>query len=190
MCRPQLSVFVRIETLPLIIGVLVALLGIGIMMDAWTTDTVAPQERRRRARVERHRNGEALIGLGVLALAAAFIGRDSWRYSTLVVILGALSLVIGTVLNRRYVHDLFVNRGPLRRREEGEGAGAREPEPTVEPAGAAPTDRDVDRLVPGSATNLSVGWPAAERRKTPRDGNRPRQQPGAGSAEDPPTPNH
>ena len=111
---------VRIETIPLIIGVLIALLGIGIMFDAWTPDTMVAHERRRRPRIERHRNGEAMIGLGVLALAAAFIGRDNWSYSTLVVIIGALFLVVGTVLNARYVRDLFVNRGPLRRREESE----------------------------------------------------------------------
>src|SRR5205085_6751785 len=82
---------VRIETLPLILGILVALLGIGIIFDAWTPETASNlRERRRSPRIERHRNGEALIGSGVLAFAAAFIGRDNWRYSVLVVVIGAL----------------------------------------------------------------------------------------------------
>src|SRR5207237_5031005 len=106
-----------IEILPLILGILVALLGIGIIVDAWKAETGVAQERRRRPRIERHRNGEALIGLGVLALAAAFIGRDSWRYSVLVVIIGAVFLLVGAILNRQYLRELFVNRGALRRRD-------------------------------------------------------------------------
>jgi hypothetical protein len=172
------SRFVRIETVPLIIGVLIALLGIGIMFDAWTPDTSVAHERRRRRRIERHRNGEAMIGLGVLALGAAFIGRDNWSYSTLVVIIGALFLVVGAVLNARYVRDLFVNRGPLRRREESEQG--------TELIGATPTASDVEQPVPGSVTNApQPGWPETERRKRPRDGNRSSQRP-----DDPLTPNH
>jgi hypothetical protein len=156
---------VRIETLPLIIGVLVAMLGIGIMFDAWTPDAVlASQERRRRPRVERHRNGEAMIGLGVLALAAAFIGRDNWRYSILVVIIGALFLVVGAVLNARYVRELFVNRGPLRRRE------------VIEPSGAAPNVSDDVSLRPlmvatdqPSSEHADASWDGVDRRKTPRE---------------------
>lgn len=170
----------RIETVPLIIGVLIALLGIGIMFDAWTSDTIVAHERRRRPRIERHRNGEAMIGLGVLALAAAFIGRDNWSYSTLVVIIGAVFLVVGTVLNARYVRDLFVNRGPLRRREESEQG--------TELAGATEgaSAGDVEQPVPGSVTNAPrPGWPETERRKRPRDGNRSSRRP-----DDPHAPNH
>jgi hypothetical protein len=128
---------VRIETLPLIIGVVVALLGIGIIFDAWGPDSSVSQERRRRPRIERHRNGEALIGLGVLALAAAFIGRDSWRYSVLVVLIGAAFLLIGALLNARYVRELFVNRGPLRRREDTSSDFAQE-RPAATPVKAQP----------------------------------------------------
>jgi hypothetical protein len=157
---------VRIETLPLIIGVLVAVLGIGIMFDAWKPDAVlASQERRRRPRIERHRNGEAMIGLGVLALAAAFIGRDNWRYSILVVIIGAVFLVVGTALNGRYVRELFVNRGPLRRREVLEASGD-----------AAPGMRDdaSERpLIVATDAPMSehddANWGGVERRKTPRE---------------------
>ena len=158
----------RIETLPLILGVLVALLGIGIIFDAWTPDaaSVSP-ERRRRPRVERHRNGEALIGFGVLALAAAFIGRDSWRYSVLVVIIGAVFLLVGAILNRHYVRELFVNRGPLRRRDPGtqesiSAAVADAPRP-ITPAPVA------DRPLLASE---EPGWDGVERRSAPRIGNK------------------
>lgn len=156
----------RIETLPLILGILVALLGIGIIFDAWTPDapSVSP-ERRRRPRIERHRNGEALIGFGVLALAAAFIGRDSWRYSVLVVIIGAVFLLVGAILNRQYVRELFVNRGPLRRRDPA----------TFEPATADAEVADVQTpIAPAPMADQpllareEVGWDGTERRSAPR----------------------
>ena len=155
----------RIETFPLIIGILVAMLGIGIMFDAWTPDVASSStERRRRPRIERHRNGEAMIGLGVLALGAAFIGRDSWRYSTLVVIIGAVFLVVGTALNGRYVRELFVNRGPLRRREVHEASPAA---PNVsDEASQRPLMVATDRSM---SEQDDVSWDGVERRKTPRD---------------------
>ena len=160
---------VRIETLPLILGVLIALLGIGIIVDAWTPDEAnTSPERRRRPRVERHRNGEALIGLGVLALAAAFIGRDSWRYSVLVVIIGAVFLLVGAILNRRYIGELFVNRGPLRRREPGtfEGTTADvEVADTSRPSTPTPADRPLVAREEGN-------WDGRERRSAPRAGNK------------------
>jgi len=173
---------VRIETLPLILGVLIAMLGIGIMFDAWTPDaTVVSQERRRRQRIERHRNGEAMIGLGVLALAAAFIGRDNWSYSILVVIIGTLFLIVGAALNARYVRDLFVNRGPMRRRE----AGATDAEPAR--AGEAV---ELERPIPRAAaeeTHSRSEWDGPERRKTPRVGGRPPRRPKP--ADEPNSPN-
>ena len=159
----------RIETLPLIIGILIALVGVGIMLDAWTADTTVAHDRRRRPRIERHRNGEAMIGLGVLGLAAAFIGRDDWRYSTLVVIIGAVFLIAGTVLNRRYVRDLFVNRGPLRRRDESEQGS--------ELVGKARQSSDIEKPVPSTPNAPRPGWPQTERRKKPRDGDRTSHRP-------------
>ena len=170
----------RVETLPLIIGVLVAMLGIGIIFDAWTPDTIVAHERRRRPRIERHRNGEAMIGLGVLALAAAFIGRDNWSYSILVVIVGALFLIVGTALNGRYVRELFVNRGPLRRREASEQP--------IELVAAEPRGADVERPVPGDVVAPRPGWPEAERRQAPREGGRPNRR--TGPSDDPFAPNH
>lgn len=158
----------RIETLPLILGILIALLGIGIIFDAWTPDatTVSP-DRRRRPRVERHRNGEALIGFGVLALAAAFIGRDTWRYSVLVVLIGAGFLLIGTILNRQYVRELFVNRGPLRRRDPVS--------PDATPTGVADASRVIAPMATADQPLLAredADWDGIERRTTPRVGNK------------------
>jgi hypothetical protein len=171
---------VKVETYPLILGVIVALLGIGIIFDAWTPDVKsAPQERRRRPRIERHRNGEALIGLGVLALAAAFIGRDSWRYSVLVVIIGAVFLLIGTVLNAGYVRELFVNRGPLRRREVVQDVGM-----PIEASAPMPGEPAMPADAPAVA-GADATWDGIERRETPRDARnrKPKRDP---SSEDTP----
>lgn len=174
----------RIETIPLILGILVALLGIGIIFDAWTPEAMSvSRERRRRPRIDRHRNGEALIGLGVLALGAAFIGRDSWRYSVLVVIIGALFLVVGAALNARYVRELFVNRGPLRRRDPNEvvtaaAPGGDQPVP-LERTQAADTNQG--EIQPTRAAD----WDGMERRQTPREGGK-RKPARRGTGEDSP----
>ena len=110
-----------IEIVPLVVGVLVGLLGLGLLFDAWTPDDIiVKRERRRRPRIERNRGGEAAIGLGVLGMAAAFIGRDTWRYSVISVIAGAVLLLYGAVRNRRYLGQTISNRGALRRREKSD----------------------------------------------------------------------
>jgi hypothetical protein len=173
---------VRIETIPLILGIIIGLLGIGIIFDAWTPDAMSvTTERRRRPRIERHRNGEALIGLGVLALAAAFIGRDSWRYSVLVVIIGAVFLLVGAILNGRYVRELFVNRGPLRRRVEGD-VGFVEAAPNERAVSAIVHDeRGLTTTTDSPLSDTDGMWDGVERRKEPRDrpkrgGSRPRPE--------------
>lgn len=113
----------RVEMIPVVFGVLVALIGLGLLADAWLPERVNAyhRERRRSAREERHVGGEAAIGLGVLCVAAAILGRDSWSYSTVAVIAGAVLLLIGAWLNRRYLRDRIVNRGALRRGSDGPG---------------------------------------------------------------------
>jgi len=107
----------RVEIIPLIVGIFVGLVGLGLMFDAWTPDEIiVRRERRRRPRIERNRGGEAAIGLGVLCMGAAFIGRDTWRYSVVAVIAGTLLLLIGVIRNRRYLGQAITNRGALRRR--------------------------------------------------------------------------
>lgn len=107
----------RIELVPLIIGVFVGLVGLGLVFDAWTPDEIiVRRERRRRPRIERSRGGEAAIGLGVLCMGAAFLGRDTWRYSVVAVIAGTLLLLVGVIKNRHYLGQAITNRGALRRR--------------------------------------------------------------------------
>jgi uncharacterized protein (DUF2062 family) len=107
-----------LELLPVIIGALVALLGLALLFDAWTPDDIiVKRERRRHPRVERSRAGETWIGLGILGMAAAFIGRDTWRYSVVAVIAGAVFLLLGILMNWRYFGARLSNRGALRRRE-------------------------------------------------------------------------
>lgn len=106
----------RVEIIPLILGVLVGLIGVGLLADAWLPeDFRGGKERRRRERQERHLGGEAAIGVGILAMASTLIGRDTWRYGTIAVILGSVLVVWGGWLNRRFLRDRIVNRGALRR---------------------------------------------------------------------------
>ena len=99
----------RAETIPLILGILVALIGAGLIADAWLPEHVLYRsERRRRARAERHLGGEAAIGFGVLCMAAALLGRDTWRY-------GTVAVIVGTLLFVTYLRERISNRGELRR---------------------------------------------------------------------------
>jgi uncharacterized membrane protein YfcA len=108
----------RVETIPLIIGIIAALIGLGLLADAWIPEERMPfRERRRRRRAERHVGGEACIGMGVLCFAAALVGRDTWDYVTVAVLAGTVLVLLGAWLNRRYMRERIVNRGALRRGE-------------------------------------------------------------------------
>ena len=129
----------RLEDLPLLFGALVALIGLGLLADAWLSD---PQrrlrrDRRRRTRAERDRWGEALIGLGLVAFGAALAGRDSWRFNNVAVIAGIILLVTGTILNGAFLREVLLHRGPARRQHDREPRGPevlqRHPE-SVDPA--------------------------------------------------------
>lgn len=107
----------NLELIPVIVGAFVGLIGLGLLFDAWTPDEIlVKRERRRSPRIERSRRGEAMVGLGVLCMAGAFIGRDTWVYSVVAVIAGAVLLLLGTFANRKYLGELIGNRGSLRRR--------------------------------------------------------------------------
>ena len=97
----------RLETIPLVIGALIGLIGIFLIIDAWAPDDLVSPERRQRPRRERDRFGEALVGLGVIAMAAAFIGRDTWRYSIVTVIAGSVLLLWGAKRNAQYLRGTF-----------------------------------------------------------------------------------
>lgn len=117
----------RVEVIPLILGVIVALVGLAILADAWIPESFSiGKERRRRVRTERSIAGEACIGLAILCMAAALIGRDTWRYGTVAVLAGSLLFLIGVYLNRTYLRDRIVNRGALRR-SSGETPPERKP---------------------------------------------------------------
>lgn len=118
---------VQLEQLPLILAVVVGLAGSALVVDAFLVDqSDAPAtERRRRVRAERHRVGEALVGLGVLAAAAGLAGRDSWAYGTLTMMGGAVLLVIGAGLNHRLLGELLFHHGAARRQPVARtGSGA------------------------------------------------------------------
>ena len=109
----------RVELIPVIAGVFVGLLGLGLLFDAWTPDEIIiRRERRRTPRVSRDRGGEACVGLGVLGLAAAFLGGDSWPYTVVAVIAGSLALALGVWRSRGYLAERIANRGALRRKNE------------------------------------------------------------------------
>jgi hypothetical protein len=106
----------RLEQLPILIGVLIALLGLTILVDAWQAGGVAPlRERRRRARAVPNKAGQSLVALGTLCMAAALIGRDTWRWGTIAVLAGITLLLIGAILNRTYLKEVLLFRGAARR---------------------------------------------------------------------------
>ena len=106
-----------LELIPLIIGAVVGLIGLGLLFDAWTPDDIIiKRERRRSPRIERSRRGEAMVGLGVLCMAGAFLGRDTWVYSVVAAIAGSILLILGVIANWHYLGELVTNRGSLRRR--------------------------------------------------------------------------
>ena len=108
----------KLETIPLILGVLIGLLGLGLVVDSRVSDRAPGRERRRRLRLERNRTGELLVGIGVLAMGAAVFGRDTWKYSILTTLLGVVLVAIGAVMNRAYLGELIFNRGAARRRPD------------------------------------------------------------------------
>ncbi len=108
----------RLEYVPIILGVLVLLAAAGVIYDAFVPEGLPRfRERRRRARAERNRHGQALIGGGMAAMAAALIGRDIWRFGTVAVLFGSVLLIVGGILNRAYLKETLLNRGAARRRD-------------------------------------------------------------------------
>ena len=111
----------QLELVPLVLAGLIGLLGLALLADGWLAD--APPrvaERRRHARAERHRAGEAAVGVGFLCAAAALAGRDTWRYATAAMIAAAVLVAAGALLNARFLRERLTNRGPLRRGREGD----------------------------------------------------------------------
>src|SRR5688572_7442077 len=115
----------RLEHIPLIIGALVALIGLGFIADGLMADSAQPiTERRRRMRAERSRAGETIVGIGILCMAAALIGRDTWRYGTVAVMVGGALVLIGVILNRAFLKEALMFRGPARRADPSESGSS------------------------------------------------------------------
>src|ERR1700682_4447485 len=105
-----------LEQVSIILGVLVSLGGLTIALDAWQAGGVAPlRERRRRTRAVPHKAGQTLVALGTLCMAAALIGRDTWRWGTISVLAGSALLIIGAIMNRAYLREVLLFRGAARR---------------------------------------------------------------------------
>jgi xanthine/uracil permease len=108
----------KLEQFPVILGIIVALIGLTIALDAWQAGGVAPlRERRRRTRAVPHKAGQTLVALGTLCMAAALMGRDTWRWGTISVIAGSALLIIGAIMNRAYLREVLLFRGAARRGE-------------------------------------------------------------------------
>ncbi|MFL5550136.1 MAG: hypothetical protein ACJ77Q_06595, partial [Gemmatimonadaceae bacterium] len=60
-----------------------------------------------------------------LCMAAALMGRDTWRYGTVSVLAGIILLVIGAIMNRAYLKEVLLFRGAARRGEEGSDTNSR-----------------------------------------------------------------
>ncbi|MEO8193819.1 MAG: hypothetical protein ABI681_08200 [Gemmatimonadales bacterium] len=111
----------RLEYVPIVLGVLVILIAAGIIYDAVTPEAMRPfRERRRRQRAELDVPGEWLVAIGTLCLGAALIGGERWRWTTIAVLSGVALVVLGAVLNRAYLREMLLFRGAARRTEEME----------------------------------------------------------------------
>jgi hypothetical protein len=111
----------EIELIPVIIGGIVSLIGIGICFVAFQPEALRPiRERRRRVRAEPHQLGELLLGIGTICMGAALMGRDTWRYSNIVVFTGIAFIIVGGIMNRDFLKELILFRGAARRGSDKE----------------------------------------------------------------------
>jgi xanthine/uracil permease len=118
MPRPFLALdgSMRLEQLPIILGIIVALIGLTMALDAWQSGGIAPfRERRRRTRAVPHTAGQTLVAVGTICLGIALIGRDTWKYTTVTVLLGVVLLIAGAIMNRVYLKEVLFFRGAARR---------------------------------------------------------------------------
>ncbi len=109
----------RLELIPVVLGVLVLLIAAAIVYDAIRPDNPRPHtERRRRQRAELDIPGEWLVGLGTACLGVSLIGNEVWRWTTIAVISGIVMIVLGAILNRAYLREMLLFRGAARRSDK------------------------------------------------------------------------
>ena len=119
----------RAETIPLILGILLVLTAVAMIADAIIADDPShASERRSRERPERSKVGQIVFACGMLCVAAALIGRDQWRFTTLSIAFAVVLVVIGAGLNSRYIRGSLL--GPVlgrseKRRESDSGTANR-----------------------------------------------------------------
>jgi len=107
---------VKLEQFPILLGIIVLLIALAIGYDSMSPEERRPfKERRRRKRADLNRGGELLVAMGTASMAAALIGRDSWRWGTSAVFIGVALLVSGAALNRPFLKELLFFRGAARR---------------------------------------------------------------------------
>ena len=103
--------------LPIVLGLVAVAIGGVLLLDAIVPDgSFISQERRRGDRPPRSRLGEGLVGAAIVLLGASLIGRDSWPYTTLSVLLAVALGGAGVAMNWRYLREMAV--APQRRSGE------------------------------------------------------------------------
>ncbi len=105
----------RVELIPILVGLLVVLVGASMIWDARTASDDSPlSARRRRRRAAIDLQGEWISGAGIALLGGALLDRDG-RFETVLVLIGALLLLYGAIRNRHYFREVFLFRGAARR---------------------------------------------------------------------------
>ena len=111
----------KLEQFPIVLGIIVLLIALAIGYDSMSPAEHRPfRERRRRQRADIHRGGELFVAMGTVSVAAALIGRDTWRWGTIAVFFGVVLVIIGASLNRPFLREMLLFRGASRRSPNGE----------------------------------------------------------------------
>ena len=138
----------KLEQFPIVFGILVLLIAIAIAYDSMSPEERRPfRERRRRQRAELNRTGEMFVALGTASVAAALVGRDSWRWGNIAIFTAVALLIVGAAFNHNFLREMLLFRGASRR------AAPDEAPPTIgeAPNNSAPAPKTNDaRLSPVS----------------------------------------
>lgn len=107
----------RPETIPLILGFLFALLGLGLIIDAWFGPHLFKgKERRRSRRATLSVTSQACLGIGTLSLGFALASRDTGRFTHIAIFVGLAYLIFAIAKSHQYIWQWLTSRGAERRR--------------------------------------------------------------------------